>query len=138
MPDDFHEADIAILAAMEREGRVTPGYLQGVLGNHSPYVRQRLRALVRMGYIRDLGHALYERMAGRAGLPGAPAASGLSRESGPGTAPDMPEAWWRNWRGLSPTGRLAAALAPVDEFVAQMRKRGLPDSRVRKILRNSW
>lgn len=52
--------------------------------------------------------------------------------------PDRPEAWWTNWRGLSPTSRLEAATSILEEFVAQMRRRGLPDARLREILRASW
>lgn len=55
-----HGLDMDILNALLKEGRVTPGYLQEVLCNRSSYVRQRLRALVEMGYVRDLGHSLYE------------------------------------------------------------------------------
>lgn len=50
----------------------------------------------------------------------------------------MPEAWWREWRRLTPTGRLMAAGAPVEEFVRKMRRRGLSDSRIREILRRAW
>lgn len=56
----IHRLDPDILNALLQEGRVTPGYLQKVLRNRSSYVRQRLRELVHRGYVRYLGHGLYE------------------------------------------------------------------------------
>lgn len=52
--------DKAILNALLREGRVTPGYLQSILRNRSSYVRRRLGELTRGGLVRYLGSGLYE------------------------------------------------------------------------------
>lgn len=57
--DDLNDTDTRILA-MLAEGRCTPRYLAGELGQGQPYISQRLKRLREHGHIKRVDRGLYE------------------------------------------------------------------------------
>lgn len=57
--DEFSDTELAILDALE-EGRGTPSYIAEQIDKSTPYVRDRLRDLTRLGLITKVHRGLYE------------------------------------------------------------------------------
>lgn len=57
--DDFSSTELDILEVLE-DGRGTPAYIADQIDKSTPYVRDRLRDLTRLGLIRKVYRGLYE------------------------------------------------------------------------------
>jgi len=57
--DDYSDTELAILDTLE-EGRGTPGYIADQIDKSQPYVRDRLKDLVRLGLVEKVHRGLYE------------------------------------------------------------------------------